>query len=203
MQQGAGVEPLGKSRSLLLLSETLVLGLLLGRVLGFSRDLLNLLLGLVHEVVAGLAHHLVLLARFGDSKTDGRPDPYGQRPHGQRVLLEHPLEPAAGPLGLVPGLVAEVAGPILGPAGELSGLVLGLGGGLSDLVPDVAQRDLPRIKTSKGRTPSPSIRTCYPFFLRRSLYLRQITGAARIKTFLNTLPTGSSSSQRPDEGRGC
>jgi hypothetical protein len=184
----------------------LVLGLLLGRVLGFSRDLLNLLLGLlglVHKVVAGLAHHLVLLARFGDSKIDGRPDPYGQRPHGERVLLEHPLEAAARPLGLVAGLVTQVAGLILSPADELSGLVLGLGGGLSGLVPGVAQRDLPRIRTSKGQTPSPSIRACYPFFLRRSLYLRQITGAARIKTFLNTLPTGYSSSRRFDEGRGC
>lgn len=37
--------------------------------------------------------------------------------------------------------------------------------------------------------PSPAY---YPFFLRRSLYLRQMKGAARIRTFLNTPPTGSS-----------
>src|SRR3990170_3234712 len=104
--------PFGKPRSTLLLGEALVLGLLLGRALGLTRDLLDLLLGLlhlllslVHEVVAGLAHHLVLLAGLGDGEPYGRPDPHSQCTHGQWVLLEHPLEPATCPLGLVPGLV--------------------------------------------------------------------------------------------------
>jgi hypothetical protein len=46
-----------------------------------------------------------------------------------RIFLEHPLEAAAGPLSLIPNLVAQPANPILGLAGDLPCPVLGLGGG--------------------------------------------------------------------------
>src|SRR5215204_1364027 len=66
----------------LLLGKALVLGLLLRRALGFLGYLLDpllrvlgLLLGLLHEGVAGLAHHLVLLSGLGDRQAYGRPDP--------------------------------------------------------------------------------------------------------------------------------
>ena len=88
----------------LLLGKTLVLGLLLRRALGFPGYLLDpllrvlgLLLGLLHEGVAGLAHHLVLLGGLGDRQPHGRPNPDVQVAHGQGVLPQNPLEPAASP----------------------------------------------------------------------------------------------------------
>src|SRR5215203_2536673 len=50
-----------------------------GRAHGYLLDpllrVLSLLLGLLHEGVAGLAHHLVLRGGLGNRQPDGRPDP--------------------------------------------------------------------------------------------------------------------------------
>ncbi len=70
---GDAPDPSVRSRSALLIGEALVLGFVFRRALGLLcyllhllLSLLDLLLCLVHDSVAGLAHHLVLLARLGD-----------------------------------------------------------------------------------------------------------------------------------------
>src|SRR5918993_3916641 len=102
--------------ALLLVGEALVIRLLLGRALGLLGDpldlflgLLGLLLGFLYEVVARLAHHLVLLGGLGYGEPDARPETHGQSPYRERVVPQHPLEPATG----LPGLVAQAADTIL------------------------------------------------------------------------------------------
>src|SRR5215203_2464982 len=103
---------------------------LLGDTLDLFLGLLGLLLGFLHEVVACLAHHLVLLGGLGHGEPDARPETHGQSPYRQRVLPQHPPEPAAGP----PGLVTQAADTILSLADYLARLVLGLAGGPPDPV---------------------------------------------------------------------
>ena len=121
----------------LLIGKALVLGLLLCSALGFLGNPLYPLLGvlcfllsLLHEGVPGLTHHLVLLSGLWNSKPHGGSDSYAYGAHDQGIFLEHPREAAAGPLSLIPNLVAQPANPILGLAGALPRLVLGLAGDL-------------------------------------------------------------------------
>ena len=76
-----------------LVGKALVVGFLLGRALRLLGDpldpllgVLGLFLGLLYEVVARLAHHLVFLGGLGDGEPDGRPEPGGQGAHGEGVL---------------------------------------------------------------------------------------------------------------------
>ncbi len=105
---------------------------LLGHPLGPLLGLLGLLLGFLHEGVPGLAHHLMFLGGLRYGETYSSPNAYGQATHGQRVLLQHPLEAAAGPSGLLLSPATQLANSILGLAGNLPCSILGLASDLSD-----------------------------------------------------------------------